>query len=140
MSAHDTVRPLLALSAAGLLEAAEERLVRNHAAECAECAVELDALADLAASLAMLPVPAPAPDLVVRTQVRVAEDRDRRQSQWLAIGAAVCGATATAGLCLLSEPYLGSMVWVAATLLPTLPAAGAVALLAGRNRVARRSL
>jgi hypothetical protein len=137
MTDHDQVRPLLALSAAGLLDAGEERRVRDHARECADCAGELAALGDLAAALAILPAPAPPPDLLARTQMRIAADRDRREAQRLAVLSALCAATFCAALCLLLQPYLGPMIWVTATLVPTIPAAVAVFLLTGRCRILR---
>ena len=59
MSDHESVRHLLALSAAGLLDAGEERLVREHASQCARCAAKLDAYATLSAGLSALPMPQP---------------------------------------------------------------------------------
>ena len=67
MSDHESVRELLALSAAGLLDPDEERLVREHARQCAACAAELDAYATLSAGLSALPSPQPPADLVRRT-------------------------------------------------------------------------
>jgi hypothetical protein len=135
MTDHEAVRPLLALSAAGLLDVADDRRVRGHAVECADCAGELATLADLAAALAILPAPAPPPDLLVRTQMRIAADRDRREAQRLAVGSALCAVTVCATWCLLLQPYIGPMVWVTATVVPTIPAATAVFLLAGRRSI-----
>lgn len=91
MTPHEAMQELLALSAAGLLEPGEERRVREHVRECAECAARLDALAALAAGLAALPAPVPPADLLVRTQARVAAglalDADRRRGALLAAGA-----------------------------------------------------
>jgi hypothetical protein len=140
MTPHETWHEQLALSAAGLLDAAEERRVREHVRECADCAAELEALGDLAAALSILPAPAPPSDLLSRTHALVAADRDRREAQWLAIGSAICAATLTATACLLSQPYLGPLVWVAATVLPTIPAAIVVAKLKSRMRVERSLL
>jgi hypothetical protein len=137
MTDHDKVRPLLPLSAAGLLDAADERRVRDHARQCADCAGELAALGDLAAALAILPVPMPPPDLLVRTQMRIAADRDRREAQRLAVVSALCAVTFCAALCLLLQPYLGPMIWVTATFVPTIPAAVAVFLLTNRRRILR---
>jgi hypothetical protein len=140
MTPHETWREQLALSAAGLLDAAEERLVREHVRECPDCASELEAFGDLAAALSILPSPAPPPDLLPRTHARVAADRDRREAQMLAIGSAICAATLTATACLLAQPYLGPLVWVAATVLPTVPAAIVVAKLKSRTRIQRSLL
>lgn len=137
MTPHDGVRELLALSAAGLLDAAEERRVREHARECGECAAELDALGDLAAALAVLPAPAPPSDLLPRTHALLAADKDRREAQRLAIGAAICAATFTGALCALAQSYFGPIVWVAATVVPTIPAAFAAAMLKSRPHAER---
>ena len=64
MSDHEHVRQLLALSAAGLLDPGEERLVREHARQCAACAAELEEFAALSAGLSALPAPQPPADLV----------------------------------------------------------------------------
>ena len=88
MSDHESVRHLLALSAAGLLDAGEERLVREHASQCARCAAKLDAYATLSAGLSALPCPLPLADLLRRTNTLVAAEVDRRQ------GAAFAGAAA----------------------------------------------
>ena len=79
MSDHESVRHLLALSAAGLLDAGEERLVREHASQCARCAAKLDAYATLSAGLSALPCPLPLADLLRRTNTLLAAEVDRRQ-------------------------------------------------------------
>src|SRR4051794_666905 len=115
MTPHDLMRPLLALSAAGLLDVTDERSVREHVRDCAACADELASLGALAEGLGSLPVPAPLPGLLARTQVRLAADREKREAQWLSIAAAVCAGTLGIAACLQLEPYLGSAVWFAAT-------------------------
>jgi len=89
MSDHESVRELLALSAAGLLDAGEERLVRDHARQCAACTAELDDYATLSAGLSALPSPPPPADLVRRTSVLMAAEKDRRQGAFLAAAAAI---------------------------------------------------
>ena len=66
MTTHETIRQLLALSAAGLLDAADERRVRQHVHECAACAAALDELAAVSADLCRLPAPMAPPDLLAR--------------------------------------------------------------------------
>ena len=83
MSDHEPVRQLLALSAAGLLDAGEERLVREHARQCAACAAELEEFAALSAGLSALPVPQPPADLVRRTAALLAAEADRRAGRRL---------------------------------------------------------
>ena len=89
MSDHESVRQLLALSASGLLDAAEERMVREHVRDCAACVAELEGFAALTAGLSALPVPQPPADLLRRTSVLMAAEADRRQGALLAGGSAV---------------------------------------------------
>jgi anti-sigma factor RsiW len=89
MSDHDSIRELLALGAAGLLDAGEERLLREHVRDCAACAAELESFSALAAGLSALPAPQPPADLLHRTSVLMAAEADRRQGALLAGGSAV---------------------------------------------------
>ena len=89
MSDHESVRQLLALSAAGLLDAGEERLVREHVRDCAACAAELEGFAALTAGLSALPAPLPPADLLRRTAGLMAAEADRRQGALLASGSAI---------------------------------------------------
>jgi anti-sigma factor RsiW len=95
MTSHETTRPLLALSAAGLLDADGERRVRQHTSECPECAAGLAGLAALAAGLSAMPSPAPSAELLARTQARVAAQlaarRDRISGTVLAVAGCGCG-------------------------------------------------
>jgi anti-sigma factor RsiW len=68
---HEAIRELLALGAAGALDPAEERRVREHAAACQACADELRSWQALAGELAALPVPQAPPAMVARTRARV---------------------------------------------------------------------
>ena len=137
MNDHEAVSGMLALSAAGLLEAGDERRIREHARECAVCAAELESLGRVAAGLAALPAPAPPPDLVARTQARVAVERERKEAYLLSFAAAVCAGTVAAALCLQLQPYAGPWVWFAGTAAPSLLGAGAVLVLASRTRAER---
>ena len=89
MSNHESVRDLLALSAAGLLDPDEERLVREHSRQCAACTAELDSYAALSDGLSQLPPPQPPADLVRRTSLLLAAESDRRQGAFLAGAAAI---------------------------------------------------
>ena len=95
MTPHETTRPLLALSAAGLLDADGERRVREHIRECPECAAALAGLAALAAGLSAMPSPKPSAALLARTQARVtaqlAARRDRISGTVLAVAGCGCG-------------------------------------------------
>ena len=73
MSEHEGIRELLALAAAGALEASEQQKLERHLAECAECAQELEGWNALAGGLRRLPTPRPSAALVERTRARVAK-------------------------------------------------------------------
>ena len=135
MTDHDLVRPLFALSAAGLLDAEGERRLREHTAGCDACRAELEAFAQLAEGLRFMPfAPAPA-NLLARTQARVAADADRREGARLATLAALFGA-----ILLLSLSYVlraGVLVWVAWSLIPSVLGGAAALMLASRRRLER---
>jgi anti-sigma factor RsiW len=133
---------LLAGSAAGTLEAEEERRVREHVQGCAACAAHLGELAELAASFAALPFPAPPPDLAERTrwllEAEQARRADRRQAAVLAALAGVSGWVLT-----LSGLYLWRLfssgvewVWLAWYALPPMVAVPAAAAIR-RSRLQR---
>jgi hypothetical protein len=95
MTPHETTRPLLALSAAGLLDPDGERRVREHVCECRECAAALASLTALATRLSALPSPEPSVELLARTQARFAAQlaarRDRISGTVLALAGCGCG-------------------------------------------------
>ena len=143
MTTHDEIQELLALSAAGVLDAAGERRVRAHAAECAECAGRLETLAELAAALGALPPPVMPPGLVLRTQARVeaelAAEGDRRQSLRLAAAAGVF-AWVLAGAGWYAWSTLaggGVLAWLALFMIPAWIGGAAAALLGPRRRLER---
>jgi anti-sigma factor RsiW len=143
MSDHDSVRDLLALSAAGLLDPAEERVVREHSRQCAACAAELDAYAALSAGLAALPPPHPPADLVRRTSVMLAAESDRRQGAFLAGVAAI----STFVLVLLIGQTLrilegdsAAMIWLAWASIPSILGAAAALALATRRSLERSTI
>uniref|UniRef100_Q025K8 Transmembrane anti-sigma factor n=1 Tax=Solibacter usitatus (strain Ellin6076) TaxID=234267 RepID=Q025K8_SOLUE len=135
MTDHDLVRPLFALSAAGLLDAEGERRLREHTAGCEACSAELEAFAQLAAGLRFMPSTPPPPDLLARTQARVAAEADRREGALLATAAAVL-----ACMLMLSLAYVlraGVWVWVAWSFIPSVLGGAAALMLASRRRVER---
>ena len=147
MTTHETVRQLLALSAAGLLEAADERRVREHVHECAECAAALDELAALSADLCRFPAPMAPADLLARTEARVAAElaaqAGLRHGALLAVGAGLfawMAALTTWGLCRFLTGSAGWLAWLALTTVPAYMAAGAVAVLFASRRRLERSL
>ena len=90
MSAH--VTSLLALAAAGGLDASEAERVAAHLRECAACAARHGEWEGLADVLRRLPPPRPSPDLLARTraavETRIAERAEqiwkpaRRSRSW----------------------------------------------------------
>jgi len=148
MTTHKTIRQLLALSAAGLLDAADERRVREHVRECAECATALDELAAVSADLCRLPTPMAPADLVARTEARMAAELAAQTSQRhgaiLAVGAGLfawMAALATWGLYRFFAGSAGWLAWIVLTTVPAYMTAGAVAVMfASRRRLERSAL
>jgi anti-sigma factor RsiW len=140
MSDHESVRALLALSAAGLLDPDEERLVREHACQCVECAAELEAYASLSAGLSSMPAPQPPAYLVSRTTALVAAEADRRQGAVFAGGAAVfaCVFVLLVGQMLrtmVSED--AALVWLVWASISSVLGAACALVLASRRRLER---
>ena len=137
MTSHETIQDLLALSAAGLLNPAGERQVREHVRECDACAARLDALGALSAALGALPQPPIPAGLLARTQARLAEDADRRRGALLAAAAGVFGWVSMLATLYLCRLFLagGVLPWLALYAAPAVlaaPAAAAV-LVSGRR-------
>jgi predicted anti-sigma-YlaC factor YlaD len=147
MTTHETIRQLLALSAAGLLDAADERRVREHVHECDECSTALDGLAAVSADLCRMPAPMAPADLLARTEARVAAElaaqAGLRRGALLAVGAGLFAwmAALTAwGLYRFLTGSAGWLAWLALTTVPAYMAAGAVAVLFAARRRLERSL
>src|SRR5574337_1512838 len=84
-NAHETIREMLALAAAGALEPDEQAKLDRHVVGCAECAAELERWRALASGLKRLPTPQPSPMLVQRVRARmeiaVAERAEKARSR-----------------------------------------------------------
>ena len=140
MNEHESVRQLLALSAAGLLEASEERLVREHARQCAACAAKLDDYATLSAGLAALPCPLPLPDLLRRTNAVVAAEVDRRQGAAFAAATGVFACVFVLLTCLTLRMVAGdsiALAWLGWALISSVLGAASAVVLASRRRLER---
>lgn len=157
MSEHESARELLALAAAGVLSADEQRLVESHARTCAGCAAELAALVDMTAGLRRLPMP-PAPlGLAERTrrliQAEAAQAAERRWNDAVAVVLALF--TWTLGLAfwlivqlirggpaaIWNGGFLQTSLWVtASTVLAWLTAGVAAVVLGHQRRLVRRSI
>ena len=102
---HESWRELLALAAAGALDASEERALREHLSTCADCAAEMQAWQATTGALRGLPAPLPRIEAVQRTQAAAMhalavaqEKRERRNGLALAIAASWLVTTASMGL------------------------------------------
>ncbi len=147
MTAH--VTELLALAAAGTLDASESERVAAHLAGCPACAARALEWRQLAEAMQRLPQPRPQPSLVARTreavEALVAERAERafnRAALAFVVGLAwtlaifgwlvfdlVAGELALR----LARPIGSAAAWYAAYLLAGWVAAGAAAVLLGRN-------
>lgn len=142
MNDHEQVRPLLALGAAGLLDAEGERRLREHTVVCAECRAELEAFAEIAGALGGLPAAAPPPDLLWRTQVMMAAEADRREGARMAAAAAAVAGALLLAVAAALHSTLGDtamLAWLAWSLIPSALGGGAVLTLASRHRLERSS-
>ena len=147
MNTHESIRQLLALSAAGLLDAADERRVREHVQECGACETALDELAAVSADLSRLPAPIAPADLLGRTEARVAADlaaqSGPRHGALLAVGAGLfawMSALATWGLYRFLAGSAGWVAWLVLTTVPAYLAAGTVAVMFASRRRLERSV
>ena len=147
MSAH--VTSLLALAAAGGLDASESERVAAHLRECAACAARHGEWEGLADVLRRLPPPRPSPDLLARTraavEVRIAERAEQiwnRAALTFLVGFAWTLAIfgwfvfdlVTGELTVRLARSMGSAgTWYAAYLLAGWLAAGGAAVLLGRR-------
>jgi predicted anti-sigma-YlaC factor YlaD len=81
----DQIRDLLALAAAGALDAKAEERVAEHVRICAVCAAELDSYQLLARGLRRLPTPQPSPAVIerarARAELRMAEENEQRSNR-----------------------------------------------------------
>lgn len=147
MSGH--VDGLLALAAAGALEAEEAARVEEHLRECPACAAEAAEWRRLAGGLGRLPSPRPSPALVART-VEAVEERlaERSEHAWnrAALGFAVAFAWTmavvswllldllTGDLAIrLDRPVGPTAAWYAAYVVAGWLTAGAAAVLLSRR-------
>jgi anti-sigma factor RsiW len=76
MNDHQAMRTILPLAAAGLLTPGELLTVEQHAAGCAACQRELEAMRLYSRGLRELPQPRVPAGLLQRTQARVIQEHD----------------------------------------------------------------
>ena len=144
MTFHESIRELLALSAAGLLEPAEERRVREHLRGCPECAAHAEEFASLSAGLSALPAPIAPAGLAARTEARlvaeIAAEADRRQGTILAAAASLLAWVMTLATwycyrALVGGGVAGWLAWSTAAAWVAVPAAAG--LVKSRRRLER---
>lgn len=89
MDEHDSVHNLLALAAAGTLDAAGQRRVEEHLRQCRDCRAEFEAWRGLTSALKELPTPQAPLGLVERTrrqlERRAAAQAEQRRSRMLLV-------------------------------------------------------
>jgi anti-sigma factor RsiW len=93
MDAHEEIRDLLTLAAAGALDAAGQRRVEDHLRECQGCRAELESWQRLTGALKDTPTPQAPVGLVERTRrrmerqavARAAQRRHRLLLVWLTV-------------------------------------------------------
>jgi anti-sigma factor RsiW len=91
MDAHEEIRDLLTLAAAGALDAAGQRRVEDHLRQCPGCRAELETWQRLTGAVKDMPTPQAPMGLVERTRrrmerqaaARVAQRRHRLLLVWL---------------------------------------------------------
>ena len=140
MSDHESVRQLLALSAAGLLDAGEERLVREHVGQCAQCAARLDDYAALTAGLSALPSPQPSAHLASRTAMLLAAEADRRQGAVFAGVASIFALVFVLLIGLTLRIVAGdtaALVWLIWAVITSILGVASALVLASRRRLER---
>ena len=155
MSGHESIRPLLSLAAAGMLEAEQHSRVERHVTTCEACRRELEVWRGYARELTRLPAPAVPAHLAERTRALMLRQRaaaaDRRWDDVAMAALALFGWTmallswvmvrlfANGLLSLFDSGFVKILVWSAAsTVLAWLTAAVGAVVLSGQRRAARR--
>jgi anti-sigma factor RsiW len=145
MTFHESIRELLALSAAGLLDPAEERRVREHLRDCPECAAQAHEFASLSQGLSALPAPVAPVGLVARTEARlaaeIAAETDRRHGAILAAAAGLLAWVMTLATWYCYRTLGGGVVgWLAWSTAPAWVAAPVAAGMLRSRRCLERSV
>jgi len=157
MSEHEAMRELLALAAAGVLDAGDQRRLAAHGQECSACRRELEIWSAYADGLHALPQPPLPAQLVERTRARILQERatvaDRRWDDLMLGALALFAWTVGLSFWFLLRVFTGGALmimgtnlvqlgtWsVASTVLVWLTAAAAALALGRRRRELRRAL
>ena len=85
MTEHEKIRELLALAAAGAVDASEEARINEHLRLCSDCAARLGFWQEIQSGLRRIPTPQAPASLVARTialaQNRLLEESDQRSER-----------------------------------------------------------
>lgn len=116
LNEHDAIRELLPLAAAGALDEQEEKLLRTHLADCAECTAAFEEWRLLGRGLKRLPVPMASHGLVERTRAQMraqlAEAAEQRTRPWVLGFLVLLSWTLTAATWPLLRLFSGSFSWL----------------------------
>lgn len=156
MTEHESARAMLALAAAGLLGADEQRRVEQHTQSCELCRRDLETWAAYTQGLRKLPQPSAPEGLAQRTQARILRERaqatDRRRGELLVGVLAIFGWVAgwafwtlaraiTGGsLNVLGANLVSGLTWSLVSMAVAGITAATAALILGRSREVRRFL
>jgi hypothetical protein len=104
MNNHESIRPLLAQAAAGILPKEELALVEQHAGTCPGCHRELELLRLYARGLQEMPQPVLPAGLMRRTRARLIQEQEKKaERRWKAL---------TLGLLVLFSWASGIVSWL----------------------------
>lgn len=154
MSEHASIRELLSLAAAGVLDPDEQRRVEQHATVCDACRRELELWQGYSRELVRLPAPVAPKYLADRTRARVLEKRaaaaERRWDDIVLAVLVLLGWTVSLVVWVVFRLFTGGMLsvvessfvtileWLGASTLFAWLTAAVAAVMLGSRRVVRR--
>jgi len=156
MNEHDSIVKLLALYAAGALDAEELNRVEAHLRQCASCRKESGVWGLYSDAARQQPQPIVPNDLISRTHARVLREGEKAEQRrievsMLSIGIALSWAVSLATWYAVRELTGGMLVvlgtnliqagpWFFTTMLAAWATAGVAAIVLGKSRELRRGL
>ena len=154
MSEHASIRELLSLAAAGVLDPDEQRRVQEHIAVCVACRRELEVWQSYSRELVRLPGPVAPKYLAEHTYARVLEKRaaatERRWDDIVLVVLVLLGWTVSLVAWVVFRLFNGGMLsvvessfvtileWLGASTLFAWLTAAVAAVMLGSRRVVRR--
>jgi len=156
MNEHESVRAMLPLGAAGLLDPDEVRRVEEHARTCELCRSDLETWSVYAQGLRKLPQPSAPAGLMERTRARIIQEHavaaGRRRHAWLLGALAAFGWTSSLAFWVVARALTGGvftvmgvnwvngLAWSLGSTVVAWTTAAAAAMMLGRGREMRRFL